>query len=142
MVLPARMNFFPRCLRIDTTLSLRELILARIMKLMLRVSSESKYSFFNRKVIEHIVEKMDVVVINGSLTFSCPEVVKSEFDLQDLGCESYLRCGSSSSKAGLYFVEGWLPGGRLYKQGIFRGVFLKSMNAKAVNYSENSSEMM
>jgi hypothetical protein len=33
------------------------------MKLMLRVSSESKYSFFfNRKVIEHIVEKMDVVV--------------------------------------------------------------------------------
>ena len=36
--------------------------LAKIMKLMLRVSSESKYSFFNRKVIEHIVEKMDVVV--------------------------------------------------------------------------------
>jgi len=31
--------------------------LAKIMKLMLRVSSESKYSFFNRKVIEHIVEK-------------------------------------------------------------------------------------
>ncbi len=40
--------------------------LAKIMKLMLRVSSESKYSFFSRKVIEHIVEKMDVVVINGS----------------------------------------------------------------------------
>lgn len=36
--------------------------LAKIMKLMLRVSSESKYSFFNPKVIEHIVEKMDVVV--------------------------------------------------------------------------------
>jgi len=36
--------------------------LAKIMKLMLRVSSESKYSFFSRKVIEHIVEKMDVVV--------------------------------------------------------------------------------
>ena len=30
--------------------------LAKIMKLMLRVSSESKYSLFNRKVIEHIVE--------------------------------------------------------------------------------------
>ena len=45
--------------------------------------------------------------------------MKSEFDLQNLGCESYLRCGSSSSKAGLYFVEGWLLGGRLYKQGIF-----------------------
>ncbi len=36
--------------------------LAKIMKLMLRVSSESKCSFFNRKVIEHIVEKMDVAV--------------------------------------------------------------------------------
>ncbi len=42
--------------------------LAKIMKLMLRVSSESKYSFFKRTVIEHIVEKMDVVVINGDLT--------------------------------------------------------------------------
>jgi hypothetical protein len=43
--------------------------LAKIMKLMLRVSSESKYSFFNRMVIEHIVEKkMDVVAINGDLT--------------------------------------------------------------------------
>ena len=36
--------------------------LAKIMKLMLRVSSESKYSFFKRMVIQHIVEKMDVVV--------------------------------------------------------------------------------
>jgi hypothetical protein len=51
--------------------------------------------------------------------------VKSEFDLQNLGCESYLRCGSSSSKAGLYFVEGWLLGGRLYKQGIFSRSLLK-----------------
>ena len=42
--------------------------LAKIMKLMLRVSSESEYSFFNQMVIEHIVEKMDVVVINGDLT--------------------------------------------------------------------------
>ena len=47
-------------------------------------------------------------VINRSWTFSYPGVVKSEFDLQNLGCESCLRCGSSSSKAGLYFVEGWL----------------------------------
>ena len=29
MVLPARMNFFPRCLRIDATFSLQELILRR-----------------------------------------------------------------------------------------------------------------
>ena len=29
--------------------------------------------------------------------------MKSEFDLQNLGCEAYLRCGSSPSKAGLYF---------------------------------------
>ena len=73
--------------------------LAKIMKLMLRVSSESKYSFFKRMVIQHIVE-------NGcsrdqrKLNFFCPEVVKSEFDLQNLGCESCLRC-ESSSKAGL-----------------------------------------
>ncbi len=33
----------------------------------LRVSSESKYSFFKQMVIQHIVE-MDVVVINRSLT--------------------------------------------------------------------------
>ena len=65
MVLPARMNFFPRCLRIDAVFFIpaARIDLAKIMKLMLRVSSESKYSFFsNRKVIEHIVEKMDVVV--------------------------------------------------------------------------------
>jgi hypothetical protein len=78
-------------------------------------------SSFSYSVIEHIVEKMDVVVIKRKLNFSCPEVVKSEFELQDLECESCLRCGSSSSKAGLYFVEGWLLGGRLYKQGIFSG---------------------
>lgn len=117
--------------------------LAKIMKLMLRVSSESKYSFFNRKVIEHIVEKMDVVVINGSLTFSCPEVVKSEFDLQNLGCESCLRCGSSSSKAGLYFVEGWLLRRQTLQAGhFFEESSLKSMNARAVNCSKNSSETM
>ena len=29
MVLPARMNFFPRCLRIDAAFSLQELILRR-----------------------------------------------------------------------------------------------------------------
>ena len=73
--------------------------LAKIMKLMLRVSSELKYSFFKRMVIQHIVE-------NGcsrdqqKLNFFCPEVVKSEFDLQNLGCKSCLRC-ESSSKAGL-----------------------------------------
>ena len=50
-------------------------------------------------VIQHIVE-------NGCsrdqrrLNFFCPEVVKSEFDLQNLGCKSCLRC-ESSSKAGL-----------------------------------------
>ena len=43
---------------------------------------------------------MDVVVINGSLTSFCPEVVKSEFDLQNLGCKLCLCC-ESSSKAGL-----------------------------------------
>jgi len=75
------------------------------------------------------------------LNFSCPEVVKSEFDLQNLGCESYLRCGSSSSKAGLYFVKSRLLGGRLYKQGsFFWWIFLKSVNARAVNCSKNSSE--
>jgi hypothetical protein len=69
--------------------------LAKIMKLMLRVSSESKYSFFKGMVIQHIVE-------NGcsrdqqKLNFFCPEVVKSEFDLQNLGCKSCLRCESSS----------------------------------------------
>ena len=68
--------------------------------------------------------------------------MKSEFDLQDLGCEPYLRCGSSSSKAGLYFVEGWLLRGQTLQAGIFRGVSLKSMNARAVNYSESSSETM
>jgi hypothetical protein len=73
--------------------------LAKIMKLMLRVFSESKYSFFKRMVIQHIVE-------NGcsrdqrKLNFFCPEVVKSEFDLQNLGCKSCLRC-ESSSKVGL-----------------------------------------
>ena len=47
--------------------------LAKIMKLMLRVSSESKYSFFKRMVIQHIVEKMDVVVINEScLLYTSP----------------------------------------------------------------------
>ncbi len=69
--------------------------LAKIMKLMLRVSSESKYSFFKRMVIQHIVE-------NGcsrdqqKLNFFCPEVVKSEFDLQNLGCKLCLCCESSS----------------------------------------------
>ncbi len=53
--------------------------------------------------------------------FFCPEVVKSEFDLQNLGCKSCLRC-ESTSKAGLYFVRSRLLGGRLYKQGNF---FLK-----------------
>ena len=55
------------------------------------------------------------------LNFSCPEVVKSEFDLQNLGCESCLRCGSSSSKAGLYFVEGW----RLRRQTLQAGHFFE-----------------
>ncbi len=69
--------------------------LAKIMKLILRVSSESKYSFFKWMVIQHIVE-------NGcsrdqrKINFFCPEVVKSEFDLQILGCKSCLRCESSS----------------------------------------------
>ena len=78
--------------------------LAKIMKLMLRVSSESKYSFFKRMVIQHIVEKKNGCSRDQQkLDFSCPEIVKSEFDLQNLECESCLRCGSSSSKAGLYF---------------------------------------
>ncbi len=88
------------------------------MKLMLRVSSESKYSFFNRMVIEHIVENGCSRDQRG-LNFFCPEVVKSEFDLQNLGCKLCLRCESSSSKAGLYFVKSRLLGGRLYKQGNF-----------------------
>ncbi len=94
-------------------------------------------------VIQHIVE-------NGcsrdqrKLNFFCPEVVKSEFDLQNLGCKSCLRC-ESSSKAGLnVFVKSQLLGGKLYKQGnfSFREIFLKSMNARAVNCSKNSSETM
>jgi hypothetical protein len=79
--------------------------LAKIMKLMLRVSSESKYFFFKRMVIQHIVE-------NGcshdqqKLNFFCPEVVKSEFDLlQNLGCKSCLRCESSSKAALKVFVR-------------------------------------
>ncbi len=99
--------------------------LAKIMKLMLRVSSESKYSLFfpvGRSSNTLLKKKMDVVVISGSLT--CPGVVKSEFDLQNLGCKSCLRCGSSSSKAGLYFVRSRRLGGRLYKQGNF---FLRSL---------------
>lgn len=69
--------------------------------------------------------------------------MKSEFDLQNLGCESYLRCGSSSSKAGLYFVEGWLLRRQTLQAGhFFEESSLKSMNARAVNYSENSSETM
>ena len=70
------------------------------MKLMLRVSSESKYSFFNRKVIEHIVEKMDVVVISGSLTCFVQELWRASLIFKTLGCKSCLRC-ESSSKAGL-----------------------------------------
>ncbi len=69
-------------------------------------------------VIQHIVE-------NGcshdqqKLNFFCPEVVKSEFDLQNLGCKSCLRC-ESSSRAGLkVFVNNRLLGGKLYKQGNF-----------------------
>ena len=50
--------------------------------------------------------------------------MKSEFDLQNLGCEAYLRCGSSSSKAGLYFIEGWL---------------LKRQTLQAGHFSEESS---
>ena len=49
--------------------------------------------------------------------------MKSEFDLQNLGCEAYLRCGSSSSKAGLYFVEGWL----LRRQTLQAGHFSKGL---------------
>ncbi len=93
--------------------------LAKIMKLMLRVSSESKYSFFKRMVIQHIVEN-GCSLDQRKLNFFCPEVVKSEFDLQNLGCKSCLRCESSSSKAGLkIFVKSRLLGGRLYKQGNF-----------------------
>jgi len=117
--------------------------LAKIMKLMLRVSSESKYSFFNRKVIEHIVEKMDVVVWSTEAELFLSGSREERVWSSKLGCKSCLCCGSSSSKAGLYFVEGWLLRRQTLQAGhFFRGVFLKSMNARAVNYSENSSETM
>ncbi len=62
-------EFLPKMSSKSGCVFIARIDLAKIMKLMLRVSSESKYSFFNRKVIEHIVEKMDVVVVSGSLTF-------------------------------------------------------------------------
>ena len=96
-------------------------------------------------VIQHIVEN-GCSLDQRKLNFFCPEVVKSEFDLQNLGCKSCLHC-ESSSKAGLkVFVKNRLLGGILYKQGkfffLFGEIFLKSMNARAVNCSKNSSETM
>lgn len=53
------------------------------------------------------------------LTFLVQKSWRASLIFKTWGCKSCFRCGSSSSKAGLYFVEGWLLGGRLYKQGIF-----------------------
>ncbi len=123
MVLPARMNFFPRCLRMELRFHCKNWSCED--------NEADAKSFFRVEIFFFQSEghrthcwKNGCSRDQRKLNFSCPEVVKSEFDLQNLGCESCLRCGSSSSKAGLYFVEGWLLGGRLYKQGIFfSGVF-------------------
>jgi hypothetical protein len=83
-----------------------------------KMSSNRCYVFIARIDLAKIM-KIQHIVENGcsrdqqKLNFFCPEVVKSEFDLQNLGCKSCLRC-ESSSKAGLkVFVKNRLLRGRL-----------------------------
>ena len=64
-------------------------------------------------------------VINRSWTFPVRKSWRASLIFKTFGCEAYLRCGSSSSKAGLYFVEGWLLRGQILQAGIFRRVSLK-----------------
>ena len=136
-------EFLPKMSSNRCCIFIARIDLAKIMKLMLRVSSESKYSFFNRKVIEHIVEKMDVVVWSTEAELFLSGSREERVWSSKLG----MRIVSS---LWIFFFQSWplfrrrlaSLGGRLYKQGIFRRVFLKSMNARAVNYSENSSETM
>ena len=98
--------------------------LAKIMKLMLRVSSESKYSFFKQMVIQHIVEKMDVVVINGSLTSFVRESWRASLIFKTWDASRVFAASLLLKLALKFSVKNRLLGGRLYKQGNF---FLRSL---------------
>ncbi len=70
--------------------------------------------------------------------------MKSEFDLQNRDASRIFAVDLLLPKLAFIFVEGWLLRRQTLQAGhfFFEESSLKSMNAREVNYSEDSSETM
>lgn len=82
-------------------------------------------------------------VINRSWTFPVRKSWRASLIFKTWDVNRIFAVDLLLPKLAFIFVEGWLLRGQTLQAGIFLwGVFFKSMNARAVNYSENSSETM